>query len=145
MKRKLFAISLAAVLLLAGCGGGSKSLANSGGGAPASSVAESEGWSGNGAWDVPMGATDADFAPEEPAPGAPADTGSTVYQRPDAKLIRRATLEIQTEQFDQSMEALNKLVDSCGGYIENSNLYGGGRLDAYASRNAPINVREPAF
>lgn len=144
MKRKLFAISLAAVLLLAGCGGGSKSLANSGGGTPASSAAESEGWSGNGAWDVPMGATDADFAPEEPAPGAPADTGSTVYQRPDAKLIRRATLEIQTEQFDQSVEALKKLVNRCEGYFESSSEYSGGRLDAYASRNGEYVVRVPA-
>ena len=50
-----------------------------------------------------------------------------VLSRASAKLIRRAALEIQTEQFDQSKEALDRLVDSCEGYFENASVYSGGR------------------
>ena len=146
MKRKLFVITMAAVLLLAGCGGGAAkggATAN----APASGAPDMDYAENGGYWDMGTGGGD-----PAPAPEAPSETdmpqggaeGGSVYQRPDAKLIRRATLEIQTEQFDQSMEALNKLVDSCGGYVENSNLYSGGRLDAYASRNGEFVVRVPA-
>ena len=143
MKQKLFAVSLAAVLLLAGCGGGS-SMSNgaaAGGDMPASSSISGGGWGENESW-----AEEDSWDQAMPEPEAPMDPGqgSTVYQRPDAKLIRRATLEIQTEQFDQSLEALNKLVDSCEGYFENSVLYSGGRLDAYASRNGEYVIRVPA-
>lgn len=80
-------------------------------------------------------------------PGAPAETenqGSDIYQNPRAKLIRRAELSIQTEQFDQSEAALKKLVSSCGGYFENSSEYGGGRRDANANRSGEYIIRIPA-
>ena len=144
MERKLFAVSLAAVLLLSGCG--SRSLA---GGAvkddmAAASVPSGD-WGGgewNGAFDMTEGM---DSVPEEPAPppeGEPA--GGSIYQDARTKLIRRAELEIQTEQFDHSKEALNRLVDSCEGYFENASVYGGGRRDAYANRRGEYVVRIPA-
>ena len=140
MKRKLFAITMAAVLLLAGCGGGSSNGAAAPG-APGATTgpsgeyqAENDSWAAEDSWD--QGA--------EAAPDAPMDVGSSVYQRPDAKLIRRAALEIQTEQFDQSKEALDRLVDSCEGYFENASVYSGGRLDAYASRSGEFVIRVPA-
>ncbi len=139
MKRKLFAITMAAVLLLAGCGGGSSNGAAAPG-APGATTgpsgeyqAENDSWAAEDSWD--QGA--------EAAPDAPMDVGSSVYQRPDAKLIRRAALEIQTEQFDQSKEALDRLVDSCEGYFENASVYSG-RLDAYASRSGEFVIRVPA-
>lgn len=147
MKRKLFAISLAAILLLAGCGGGSKTAGDSQ--APASG-ATSDYEGGNylpdreNYWDMDS----AETAPSEPMPAPPTPTGgsepSSVYQNPGAKLIRRAELNIQTEQFDQSLEALNQLVNNCGGYFESANLYGGGRRDAYATRSGEYVVRIPA-
>lgn len=140
MKRKLFAITMAAVLLLAGCGGGSSNGAAAPG-APGATTgpsgeyqAENDSWAAEDSWD--QGA--------EAAPDAPMDVGSSIYQRPDAKLIRRAALEIQTEQFDQSKEALDRLVDSCEGYFENASVYSGGRLDAYASRSGEFVIRVPA-
>ena len=144
MERKLFAVSLAAVLLLSGCG--SRSLA---GGAvkddmTAASVPSGD-WGGgewNGAFDMTEGM---DSVPEEPAPppeGEPA--GGSIYQDARTKLIRRAELEIQTEQFDHSKEALDRLVDSCEGYFENASVYGGGRRDAYANRRGEYVVRIPA-
>ena len=146
MERKLLAVSLAAVLLLSGCGG--RSLA---GGAVKDDMAASSppsgDWGGewNGAFDMTTGGESMDSAPGEPAPppeGEPA--GGSVYQDARTKLIRRAELEIQTEQFDHSKEALDRLVDSCEGYFENASVYGGGRRDAYASRRGEYVVRIPA-
>ena len=147
MKRKLFAISLAAILLLAGCGGGSKTAGDSQ--APASGATsdyEGENYlpDRENYWDMDS----AETAPSEPMPAPPTPAGgsepSSVYQNPGAKLIRRAELNIQTEQFDQSLEALNQLVNNCGGYFESANLYGGGRRDAYATRSGEYVVRIPA-
>ena len=80
MKRKLFAVSLAALLVLAGCGGGSSSM-------PSASNAPSGGAEGN-YWDVNIGSGEADFmpAPDVPGePGAPIETenqGGDIYQNP---------------------------------------------------------------
>lgn len=138
MKEKLFAVCLAAALLLAGCGGG-----NAGGGngapAPASGASSGEWADSNGYWG--MDQAGGAVAPSEP--GSPVQTGS-VYQDPRTKLIRRAELNIQTEQFDQSVEALDELVAECGGYFERASVYGGGRRDAYASRWGEYTVRIPA-
>lgn len=143
MKRKLFAVSLALMLLLAGCGGGAAN--GAAGGTPASSAPQSPGAAAdNSYWDMGTAGGEG-YYPEEP--GAPMETenqGSSVYQNPGAKLIRRAELSIQTEQFDESREALNKLVDSCGGYFENSSEYGGSRRDVNASRRGEYVVRVPA-
>ena len=142
MKRKLFAVSLAALLVLAGCGGGSSSM-------PSASNAPSGGAEGN-YWDVNIGSGEADFmpAPDVPGePGAPIETenqGGDIYQNPRAKLIRRAEISIQTEQFDQSEVALKQLVSSCEGYFESASTRGGGRRDANASRSGDYIIRVPA-
>ncbi len=139
MKRKVFAISLAAILLLAGCRGGYAGAAannQTASSAPSSPSAGAE----NGYWGMGMSVEDAQFAPEAPSE---MESGS-IYQNPGAKLIRRAELSIQTEQFDESEAALKKLVDDCGGYFENASVYSGGRRDAYASRWGEYTVRVPA-
>lgn len=137
MKQKWFAVAMAAVLLLAGCGGGS-SAAKGGASqnAPAASAPSGDYTEDSGYWDMP------EAAPSEPAGGE--GQVSAIYQNPNAKLIRRAELHIQTEQFDESREALNALAASCGGYFENASEYGGGRRDAYASRSGEYTVRVPA-
>ena len=129
-KKTCLALCLVLLLLASACGGGNATAAPSGGNSPASS------------------------APAEPDSGfqdyaedlvtESGGSNSAVYQNPNAKLIRRAELNIQTEQFDQSVEALNKLVGDCGGYFENASLYGGGRRDAYASRSGEYVVRVPS-
>ena len=144
MKRKLFAITMAAVLLLAGCGGGAAK-GGAAAGTPASSAPQSPGAAAdNSYWDMGTGGGEG-YYPEEP--GAPMESenqDSSVYQNPRAKLIRRAELSIQTEQFDESREALNTLVASCGGYFENSSEYGGNRRDVNASRRGEYVVRVPS-
>lgn len=136
MKQKLFAVSLAAALLLAGCGGGGASNMAAGG-TPAASTPSGDYAEDNSYWDMPEAEAPSD-------PGSGQTQGSAIYQNPNAKLIRRAELHIQTEQFDESREALNALVDSCGGYYEISSEYGGGRRDAYASRSGEYTIRVPA-
>lgn len=144
MKQKLFALCMAAALLLAGCGGGSTASNGAAGGTTAAdmpaSSAPAEDWGGGNYWD--MG--EADFAPAEPDMPQGGAEGGSVYQNARAKLIRRAELHIQTERFDQSLQALNQLVDSCGGYFEMANLYGGSRRDVNATRSGEYTVRVPA-
>lgn len=148
MKRKLFAISLAAVLFLAGCSGANHMASESyttpgatNGASSGGSWDEGELWSEDVYWDMDQSASTFPM-PDEPEYSNM--QGSDVYQNPRAKLIRRAELSIQTEQFDQSKEALDKLVFSCGGYFENASVYGGGWRDAYASRSGDYTVRVPA-
>lgn len=147
MKRKLFAVCMAAALLLAGCGGGSGANGAMAGSMPSSSAPSADfsqtEWEGvdENYWEMPSGGESMP-APMEPGSGE-FQTGS-VYQNPQAKLIRRAELHIQTEEFDQSRQALNQLVDSCGGYFETASLYGGGYRDAYADRWGEYTVRVPA-
>lgn len=143
MKRKLFAITMAAVLLLAGCGGGGKASNAATGGTPSSSAPSGD---YGGYWDM-AGGEGANYLPEPQAPSEQegmASLDSSIYQNPRAKLIRRAELSIQTEQFDESREALNSLVAECGGYFENSSEYGGSRRDVNASRRGEYVVRVPS-
>ena len=141
MKRKLFAITIAAVLLLAGCGAGSSG--NKGAdNAPTASASGGDCLPeyDNG-WD--MGASSGEAAP---APANPEDSSQagSIYQNTRAKLIRRAEVHIQTEQFDESRAALNKLVADCGGYFEVASDYGGSYRDAYANRSGEYTIRVPA-
>ena len=59
-------------------------------------------------------------------------------------LNQQAELSIQTEQFDESRAALNKLVADCGGYFEVASDYGGSYRDAYANRSGEYTIRVPA-
>lgn len=137
MKQKLFVLCMAAALLLAGCGGGATADSMAASSTPGASSGEfQESWGGENYWD--MG------APAEPdTPLGEGESGS-VYQNTRAKLIRRAELSIQTEQFDQSEEALKQLVSSCEGYFESASTRGGGRWDANASRSGDYIIRVPA-
>lgn len=136
MKKRLLTICMA-VLLLAGCGGGAAGGKDNN--SQAASSTPSGDWGGGDYWDM------TETAPGEPdAPTDAAQGGSEIYQNTRAKLIRRAELNIQTEQFDQSVQALNQLVSECGGYFEMASINGGGRRDAYASRSGEYIVRVPA-
>lgn len=139
MKRTLLAMMLSAAMLLSltGCGGGAKTEAA----APEASAPM---------FDSAMG-----MEPEEPVP-MPESTigmsstesggtgGGSVYQRADAKLIRRCEIGLQTMEFDAAVDALYALVEESEGYFENSYTYGGGYRNANARRNAEYIIRIPA-
>lgn len=141
-KEKLFAVCLAAVLLLAGCGGGSSNGSGANQGTASAGGEGGDSWAEdmNEGWNMPASSE----APSAPSEGYGGGEMDSIYQNPDAKLIRRAEIEIQTEQFDESRKTLNQLVSSCGGYFENASDYGGSRRDAYASRWGEYVIRIPA-
>ena len=140
-KKKLFALCLALTLVLcSACGGGSAQNSAAAGDTAASSAGGMDYNSGGTGMDMEL------YEPSAPQESQSASTGEdgSVYQNAGAKLIRRAEMSIQTTQFDQAADALQALVEECGGYFENSSVYGGSYRDANARRSGEYVVRIPA-
>ena len=139
--KKLFTLCLALTLLLcSACGGGGQNSTAAGDMAAASSGTAEYGSGGTG-MDMELYEPS---APQESQSASTAGEDGSVYQNSGAKLIRRAELTIQTTQFDQAADALQALVEECGGYFENSSVYGGSYRDANARRSGEYVVRIPA-
>ncbi len=62
----------------------------------------------------------------------------------ERKIIRKATVNFETTEYESFLEALNACVAGAGGYVESSETYGGGIYSDYYSRNAAVTVRIPA-
>ena len=60
------------------------------------------------------------------------------------KIIKNSNLNFQTKEFDKFLESFKQTVAQFGGYIESSDVYGGGSMDYRYSRNANMKVRIPA-
>lgn len=77
--------------------------------------------------------------------GGGSDVGSgSVYQDPNAKLIREANLRIQTTEFEQAVSKLDELVVGMGGYFQNASLRGGNYRNVNANRSGDYTIRIPA-
>ena len=116
MKRML-ALLMTLMLLtgLCACGAGSSgasgdTAASSSGGATNEMTGTDSGWSNGSTQD----------ATQE----SEGQSSASVYQ--DAKLIRRAYLQVQTETFDQAVASLEKMVAECGGYFQSASVDGVG-------------------
>lgn len=133
MKRMLALLMTLMLLLgLCACGAGSNgasgdTAASSSGGASNEMNSPDSGWDNGSTQD----------APQE----SEGQSSASVYQ--DAKLIRRAYLQIQTETFDQAVEALEKMVQECGGYFQNASVEGGSLRNQSASRWGNYTIRLP--
>ena len=82
-------------------------------------------------------------------PSAPAEMESQsasggVYRNSEVKLIRRASLTVQTTQFDQATVALAAIVEKLGGYFEQSEIYSGNYNSTAANRSGQYIIRVPA-
>ena len=75
--------------------------------------------------------------------GAFSDSKS-VYQDPNAKLIREANLSIQSTEFEKAVADLEALVIEMGGYFQNASLRGGSYRNANANRTGDYTIRIPA-
>ena len=118
------------VLSLTACGGG----ASGGGDAAASSSA-------GGGESLSFSTQESqDSAPGEP--GAEAEEASPQAGQ-NAKLIRRAELEIQTEAFDTAAASLEALVEEAGGYFQSAQVEGGSLRDQNAARYGNYVIRLP--
>ena len=81
---------------------------------------------------------------QESTPGAPAESEDASAQPgQNAKLIRRAELEIQTEAFDDAAAALESLVDEYGGYFQSAQVEGGSLRNQNAQRYGDYVIRLP--
>jgi len=69
--------------------------------------------------------------------------GSRVYTDADSKLIRQASVSIQSTNFTEAIAVLDEMTTSMGGYYENAKTQGGGYYDANARRYAYYTVRVP--
>lgn len=139
--KKIFTLGLALLLVFcSSCGA-----ASSGNTAATEDTAASSGAA------MDYGSGEAEMGMEFYEPSAPQESQSasageddSVYQNSGAKLIRRAEMSIQTTRFDQAAQALQDLVEECGGYFEQSSVYGGSYRDANARRSGEYVVRIPA-
>ena len=68
---------------------------------------------------------------------------SDIYNDTGNKIIRTATLHIQTTDFDATVSALGSLTEANSGYYETAEVQGGGYYDTYARRSAYYVVRIP--
>ena len=135
-QNKVCALCLVLLLLFcSACGGGGS------GTAAASAEMSENSMSGGTGMDMELYEPS---APQESQSDTAAGVDGSVYQNSGAKLIRRAELSIQTTQFDQTADSLEKLVEECGGYFEQSSVYGGSYRDANARRSGEYVVRIPA-
>lgn len=124
MKRKIFAGLLVLMLLaLTACGGSDKSAANT-------AMA-----------DMQMESTAAESMDMEYGGGtAYADNGGSSAYSEGRKMIRTASLELETTEFEESVTALADLTERFEGYFESSSI--GNRGSGY--RWADYTVRVPA-
>ena len=137
MKRTLaiFLSALTLLALLAGCG--SKAAPRD----SADSMMTSQSYydkAENGyAYEPEAQTEDADYGWDDG--GSQTLTGGTVLQS-DAKMIYRASIEVQTQDYLTSETAITELVKSCGGYFESRSL----RNRSSGYRYGEFTVRVPA-
>lgn len=71
--------------------------------------------------------------------GNTADNSQGIIQR---KVIKTASLEVQTREFDSFIESLNAKIEEFGGYLENANV-SGNNIYGTSSRTAYYTIRVP--
>lgn len=143
--KKRLALCLALMMLCcSACAGGSSGNTDAGDTASSAGGAVEYGNSGGTGMDMELYEPAAPGESQSVSAAEEDESYGSVYQNSSTKLIRRAELSIQTTQFDQAAEALQTLVEQCGGYFEQSSVYGGSYRDANARRNGEYVVRIPA-
>ena len=133
MKRALsLALALCLLLLLAACGGssgGSDSMSAPSDASYNTAASDNSGWS--------------EEAPSESGGGIYGDelsaTGSALA---NAKVINTADLDLETKEFDSASQALDRIVESLGGYYESRSLNQGG---SYRSLSCTVRVPADSF
>lgn len=121
MKRKMLALVLIILSLLAGCGS-STMMDNA---APQEMYAEVE--DAKGIYD-----------------GANGSVTTSSAQVTDQKLIKRVTMNVETENLGDLLEQINEKITKLNGYMEEQQLNNGSAYSSYRSRSANLTIRIPA-
>ncbi|MBO6015023.1 MAG: DUF4349 domain-containing protein [Lachnospiraceae bacterium] len=141
LNTRKMAILLAVVLLLAGCGSGSD-------GAYKNATASSTDGAYYASDDIYSYAEEAAVEEDYDEYGDDiAEEGETKVQETpgesNRKLIKRVELTVETTEFDTLVERISERVDKIGGYIESSEIYGGGLYDS-RTNTAEYTIRIPS-
>ena len=137
-KNRFISFALAVVLiasLLAGCGASYAKGAASGMNGVSSYAAKTE---AAAEYAEDMAAIE---MPAAPASGA--ESGSTAIPQ-NRKWIITVNMNTETDDLDALTAALNRKIQSLGGYIEDQNIYNGSTYSSRRYRNANFTVRVPA-
>jgi len=125
------------VLSLAACSGGSGNDAAASSSMPATSA--------GGRVDLPAEDMDMDLSgketPMSPEPESKAADSALMEGR---KIIRDASVEMETMDFEGTIQALEEKVAGVDGYVERSSVAGIQALERYGYRDASYTVRVPA-
>lgn len=101
-------------------------------------------------------APEADYGYAEDSAESPAEApagevlyGSSAVSKspeasPDQKLIKRVSIEAETEDLEALLAALTEQITSLSGYVENQEIYNGSAYSSYRYRSASLTVRIPA-
>lgn len=139
---KAITIGVIAALALCGCGGSSyKSDVASVAAESAYDMADSAEYRGE-AYDnyAEMAAYDEEYVENSGVNTSTTENGATSNR----KLIRTASLDVETKQYDEMLVNLENKVKALGGYIENMNNYNGSIYADRQSRSTNITARIPA-
>ncbi|MGE4352549.1 MAG: DUF4349 domain-containing protein [Oscillospiraceae bacterium] len=129
MKKRLFALTLAFFLLsLSACG---SSAGNSASDMPAPMVTEAESMSEAG-YTTGNGVSNKDIA----------DTTSTAAESQD-KIIYSADAEIETKEYEKSVDGVYQLIEDYDGFLQSSSV-GGTSYDSVGARYADFTIRIPS-
>lgn len=71
-------------------------------------------------------------------------SGLNIEDAETRKIIRNASLEVETKEFDKFIEGLEKAVSSAKGYIESSEIFGNSYYYSNGNRSATMQFRIPA-
>jgi len=152
----LLAIILAFSLILTGCGGSAKSdaaydrvemskpmEAPMASAAPQYSVNSGSGFASDMKAEAEMDMMVNNQESITESDGGSGSLSDAIYENPENKIIRSASLTVQTTEFEQAIAALNALTTQFNGYYENSEVSSGYIHDQYANRSAYYVVRIP--
>lgn len=142
------ALVITSVLLLVGCGGGSKSSSTMAVEAATTAAAFETAAPAGGAWDVAE-VEEGEWRAAENAAGndeLSSASGALAAASTGRKLIRTVNMEVETEDFDRLLQAVNTKITALGGYTEQSEV-SGNRTNYYGEpvpRYASITARIPS-
>lgn len=91
-------------------------------------------------------AVSSSVAMEETAADAGGESGAGLAAKAaasDQKIIQNLSYQIETLEFDKSVETIQKLCDELGGYIQESSVDGNGAVDRVSMRYAYFVLRIP--